>query len=443
MPALKQEDGKGGFYLVLAALLFEFGRPQDAIPGLGGIPIPSVLDGLILLNVLTSGKLSLANIQTRLWAPLLALMALHVPIATNNFWALMTLKDMMFYLCLYLGVITYVNTLERFKILVNMWLGVHVVLAIQGILHGGVGIGGWLGDENDFCMAINMAVPFAFFLVFRKTSGVQKVVYLAILCLFILTAMTTLSRGGFIGLAAVGFYAWLRSSKKGAALVVVGIVVAFMILFAPDKYWDEVRSTTSDETMEIGTGGERLYTWGIGWEMFVGNPILGIGQSNFAWTFAEYQGDRTFNDKSIAGRAAHSLYFTLLPELGLVGVAIFGLMMVQNFRDVAFVKRCEKASSDKVATGGMRVPPPVTDPFLLASACEASLIGYLVSSVFITTLYYPSVWVMTGFIVALANMAVESSSQSDGKTGNLRRKHSVAFPAWSRVSRAQSGKAVL
>ena len=103
-----------------------------------------------------------------------------------------------------------------------------------------------------------------------------------------------------MGLAAVGAYCWYRSPKKLNALIVVVVAVSFMLVLAPEKYWDEIASSTSDETMsEHGTGGARLYTWGIGMKMFYANPIIGIGQSNFPWTSGIYEAGETFHERSI------------------------------------------------------------------------------------------------------------------------------------------------
>ena len=44
--------------------------------------------------------------------------------------------------------------------------------------------------------------------------------------------------------------------------------------------------------------------------------------------------------------------------------------------------------------------------YFYANAMQASLIAYLVSSIFISTLYYPSFWIMMGFVVALRNLTV-------------------------------------
>ena len=122
------KDSNIGFYLVMLAMLFEFGRPQDILPPLKVIPIPSLLDASILIAVLASGKSTFSNMQTKLWIGLLAFMALWVPFANNNFWALMTLKEMTLYFFFYLGIVTFVNTTSKMQMLIFMWLGVHAVL---------------------------------------------------------------------------------------------------------------------------------------------------------------------------------------------------------------------------------------------------------------------------------------------------------------------------
>ncbi|HRB22082.1 MAG TPA: hypothetical protein PLB54_10380, partial [Nitrosomonas sp.] len=125
MPA----ESKAGFYLVMLAMLFEFGRPQDFFPPLKIIPFPTLLHTSLVLAVLLSGKANFSNKQTKFWIGLLVLMAFWVPFANNNFHALMTFKDMTLYFFFYLGIITFVNTTERMQKVILVWLGVHSVLA--------------------------------------------------------------------------------------------------------------------------------------------------------------------------------------------------------------------------------------------------------------------------------------------------------------------------
>ncbi len=405
------QESKAGFYLVIASLLFEFGRPQELIPGVKLIPFATGLDVLLLLNVVMSGKLDLARLQTKLWIPLFVVMAIHVPIARNNFWALMTFKDMLLIFGLYLGIVTYVNSLEKMLTLMKVWMGILGFLAVMGIAKGGKGIGAWMGDQNDFCMVMNMAVPFAYFFIFSESGGAARWGYLAQLGTFILAAMTTLSRGGFFGLASVGAYCWYRSPKKMKALLVVVVAVLFMLVLAPDTYWDEIASSTSEETMGYGTGGERLYTWGIGVEMFLYNPIIGIGQSNFPWTFEIYEAGRTFHERSIAGRQAHSAWVTLISELGLTGIVIIGGMLLQCYKDLKLV-RTRFAPADSRKKHGQIMQAGEDMRVYIARAMEGSLIGFIVSGVFISILWYPSLWIMVAFVVALRNISETQSGEA-------------------------------
>ena len=398
-----QKESNVGFYLVMLAMLFEFGRPQDVLPPLKAIPIPTLLDVSVLIAVLVSGKATFANMQTKLWMGLLVFMAMWVPFARNNFWALMTLKEMALYFFFYLGIVTFVNTTSKMQKLIFMWLGVHAFLGVNGILHHGHGVGGWLGDENDFGMEMNVAVPVAFFMYQAAASQRARLLYVVLLGLLVMTVVATSSRGAFLGLLAVGVYCWFYSPRKVMSLVVGACLAGLVMIAAPQEYWDRISSISDDSTMDTGTAGQRMFTWGIGWEMFQANPVFGVGQGNFPWTIGEYMGGRTWQTKSLAGRQAHSLYFTLLPELGLVGVIIFGTMVYLNYRDTRVSQLLTPMSRGMAAERVKENDLQLSRAILYGNAILGGMIGYLATSAFISTLYYPTFWILMGLAVALRN----------------------------------------
>ncbi len=408
------QESKIGFYLVMLTMLFEFGRPQDFFPPLKIIPFPTLLDTSLALAVFLSGKASFSNMQTKLWVTLLAFMALWAPFATNNYYAVMLLKDMTLYFFFYLGIITFINSTSRMHKLIFMWLGVHTVLAINGMLHQGRGVGGWLGDENDFGMEMNVAVPVAFFMYQNARTTGSKALYLGLLGLFVMSLVATSSRGGFLGLLAVAIYCWLYSPRKIISLLVGLCLAGLVLIAAPQEYWDRINTITEEKTMQEGTAGQRMFTWGIGWEMFLANPLFGVGQGNFPWTIGEYLGGRTWQTKSLAGRQAYSLYFTLLPELGLVGVLIFGSMVYFNYRDLRLREYLQiaarKAGERSVETEDVEI----SRAFMFGNAILGGMIGYLATSTFISTLYYPTFWIMMALAVALRNTTqAYAASRSD------------------------------
>ena len=254
MSETKQSESTSGwsFYVMLAYLLFEFGRPQDLLPGLSIFYLGALSFIALVVALVVQGRLDVSERQTVLFLVLLAFMVLFVPFARNNHDAFHRTKAMFMTFVCYLSVITFADSLERIRRLMRFWLGIHLSLAILGIMKGGVGIGGWLEDENDFCMELNVAIPFAFFLSTAAPTIKAQAYYIVSLGVYILANMATLSRGGFIGLASVGTYCWLRSSRKAISAMLVVAVVLLMYGLAPEKYWKEVASIT--DTEETNTG---------------------------------------------------------------------------------------------------------------------------------------------------------------------------------------------
>jgi len=400
---LVKKESQIPFSLLLFYLFLEYGRPQALLPFLGLLRLSGITILLLALSVIRSGKIRLKEKQTILFLFLLGLMVIHGPIAVNNYWALMVFISMVMNFIVFLSLIHCVDDQEKYDRLLKAWLGIHVFLAIIGIAKKGVGVGGFLADENDFCLALNMLIPFPFFLAV-SASGKKRIYYVALTCLFLFVIMLTGSRGGFVGLCTAFLYCWLRSKRKILVTFLVLVLSIFAYFVAPQTYGDRIHSITEQGTSE-GTGETRVYTWNIGWHMFLANPIMGVGQGNFPYVFGKYELDVTgsqepFHGRSVAGRAAHSIYFTLLPELGLMGTIPFLFIIFYTFKDLKHIKKL--ALKNKKTKGSF----PADRFFYTALALEGSLITYLVSSVFISTLYYPNLWFLIGFIISYKKILV-------------------------------------
>jgi O-antigen ligase len=380
------------FRLTVVYLLLEFGRPQELFPFLAPLHLPFVATIALGLAVILARRIDLSDKQTRLFLFLLILMAVEVPLAENHFRALMVLRTMVLTFAGYLGIVMSINTISKFRTLIRLWLGVHVLLAFHGIAKRGQGVGGLLGDENDFAMTMNMIVPFAFFLAQNEQQRTKKLLYFGVTGLFVLANIFSFSRGGFVGLLVVGLYCWLRSPKKLRSMAVIVALGLLVSLAAREGYRERIDSIWA-EGASAGTGEDRVYMWKVAWKMFLANPVIGVGQDNFPVRFEDYEGADRLYGVTRAWRAAHSLYFTLLPELGLVGAFLFLRTLYFIRKDLVAIRRSTPRLNDAPRTTSTILP--------YANAMEASLWGFLVSSIFISTLYYPSFWVTMGLVVAL------------------------------------------
>ena len=154
------------FLLVVLYLVFEYGRPQTFFPPLGVLRPAMIIQLMMLYYIaLTLISLKFQRSQTTAIFLILIIMIPHVPLSRNTYWAFNTLKIMFLYLIVHLTIITYIKEFSKIVRITNIWLVIILIDGIIGIIHGGKIPGSSImGDENDFSIVMNMALPVSFFL---------------------------------------------------------------------------------------------------------------------------------------------------------------------------------------------------------------------------------------------------------------------------------------
>jgi probable O-glycosylation ligase (exosortase A-associated) len=391
------------FILILAYFLSDFGRPQDWFPPLRVMrPGILTLGGGIIALIVKRQEIVIPT-RAKLLFAFIVLMAIGTPFATNRYYAFVATKDLLFFvLGAVIPLMNFVNTNERLERLITFMVLIHIPLSLYSITHKGFGIGSFLGDENDFCLALNCITPFAFFSLYVTENKWYKVFLVATLGLLLFTITATLSRGGFVGLIAIAIACWLASPRKVVSLVGIAVLGVVVLAFVPSSYWDEMK-TIETSTENDDTGAQRLYLWGMGWTMFKDNPILGVGPTNYQWNNYKYE-DATQAEKGlhIWGKGAHSLYFTLLPELGITGAGVFLSLLVLGVRDNLRIRKTYKRLEKSGA------PPELLKRLYALTVYsrmnDVAVLGYLVTGAFLSVLYYPYFWLQAGLGVAITQV---------------------------------------
>jgi O-antigen ligase len=390
-PVDESEDRpKALLFLALLYLVFDYGRPQDLVPAIGIIRPAAVSTVLLAVAYLASARRWVGGHGQFLavWA-FVALLFAWVPFATNNFFAYWTAYSMLLLLPFVLSLPVCLNSLPAVRGMLAFCVLLMGWQAVWAIIHGGRGTGASLYDENDIALYINTFLPFAYFLLRAERRGRWKLFYLAAMLIGIAGVVSTRSRGGFIGLLAMGAVVWLLSQRKIRALALIGVLACGVALFAGDKYWE--RMSTATDAKE-GTGKARIEMWKSAWAMFLDNPI-GVGGGNFPVRFPQYQTAWFWHGEW--GRPAHSVWFTLLAELGVPGAIIYGMLLFFNLRDSVRLRKIGRSVGGD--DGALLVA--------LGSAFLASFAGFFSSGTFLSVLYYPHYWYLTGFLVAASAVA--------------------------------------
>jgi hypothetical protein len=409
------------FLLFLIYLLMEYGRPVDPM----GIPLVTSI--LLFVWWLLSPNRTW-TIQFPYFLLLLCVIAVMGPFAVNSYSIWHGFRGMAVQLlCISIPLIQFTTSLRRAFAFTSAFVAVLVYVAIYGIMHGGVGPGGHIGDENDVALVLTMALPFAFVGAMFKTSTWRRLTSFACVVLFAFATMVTFSRGGFLALTAVLIYCFsllLRKRKLIGILLLCLLGLAGM-LYAPSGYWAEIATIQRDaQDNQHGTGALRREFWAIARSMFYHNPILGVGLHNFTWNISNYQTSESLNrvGRSFSGNTAHSLYFITLAELGGSGFLLFSLILYQAYRDTGIVLRLASGQQGRRATPAqvqtdLRAQGHFQQLSLAAAhahAIRASLLGYLTGGAFLSVFTYPHPWLIIALAAGLRKATEEECLRSQG-----------------------------
>jgi probable O-glycosylation ligase (exosortase A-associated) len=398
----------GMFLCALAYVFVDYGRPQNWLPVLAFIK-PGMLASLAGMAALIARGLP-KDRGSKYVLAFWALMVFLVPLAFNRNRAFFGTWG--FTLLVFGGVLPIallVDSFKRLQVLARLWVAVHVSLALYTMTNAGRGIGSFLIDENDVALAFNMAVPYAAALIILERGILRRMLAAGATLIMLIAITGTMSRGGFIGIACVLLVGWAQSRRKVVSLIALIAILGVILVATPQKYWDEM-STITTSHQKGDTGAQRMYSWKLGWYLFLDNPILGVGPFNYPFRAHEYEtseGDGV--GFHIYGRVAHSLYFTLLPEVGTVGTLIFAGMVIHGVRGRWRLRRTLHA---RMAAEGASPPDRERDFWLItmSTAIDAALVGFLITGAFLSVLYYPHIWILTAFSSALVGVAERTTT---------------------------------
>jgi probable O-glycosylation ligase (exosortase A-associated) len=180
-------------------------------------------------------------------------------------------------------------------------------------------------DRNHLALAILMVIPLMNYLRVQSAQVWIRVGLLAAMLLSVLAVIGTYSRGGFIGLVVLGGMIWLRSRHKLASLVLVGSSVALVMQVAPPAWLDRM-STIQTADQADDSFKSRLVAWQTYLAAAQDRPLTGAGlyALNSAPVFFQYQPYETIAAfENTRPRAAHSIYFQVLGELGVIAFLVY------------------------------------------------------------------------------------------------------------------------
>ncbi|MGI9424903.1 MAG: O-antigen ligase family protein [Hyphomicrobiaceae bacterium] len=253
-----------------------------------------------------------------------------------------------------------------------------------------------LNDPNDLALILLFPLAFALARVVCRRGLMDAVLSAGMSGIILLSIVFTQSRGALLGVVAVIGVLFLQRFKM-ALPALLAVMVAAPLIFSAMNFSSRDHSGVSQALQgELeDSAAHRIEAWKTAINMVMDRPITGIGPGNFNEFYRTYTNYWRSREMS-----AHSMWFQVLAELGIVGLGLFVAMIATSFmvnaRSLSILQSTNAPASLR-ATG---------------IALQSALAGTCVSGTFLSQAHTWPVYVIVGLIAALYNLAQNRSTLS-------------------------------
>lgn len=440
-PAQAERLSRPYYYWLLAALFIEYARPASFLPFLQIPLVYSLIPIALLVAVSFARHKGLRPMSAIMGDPLSKWILVYIGLITVSFsyaiigeFAFNTFKLAFGYTILFFLITRIVTTQSRLAGVVCTLLAAHVFLLAmnpkvitepetRNYIVGAT----FLGDGNDFALSLCILVPFAVEIAIGTRKTLHRALIYGVVLLIVFAIIASQSRGASLALGAVFLYLWVKSSHKGASLFGIIVIVLIGLLYAPTNYFDRMKTLADYENEGSAMG--RIHIWKAGTRMALDNPVFGVGAGNFPVAY----GTKYKAPEATMWKNAHSAYFLVWGELGTLGLVTFFMLTLGNMRHNARVRKAI------LARAGPK--PDETSVFQARRlyVLTAGMLGYMVAGAFLSSAYYPHVFIVTALFVAARDMAITATGvdwrAAVLRRGRARSRHAAELPG---ASTAQS-----
>jgi hypothetical protein len=240
---------------------------------------------------------------------------------------------------------------------------------IQGLL------GNLFDNPNDLALHLVTMIPIALALLLGSKALTKKLLYLACAVIFAAGIIATTSRGGFIGLACVvSVLAWKLARRNRALLGGAGLVlVVLLVVFGPGGF--KTRMSAGNDASVSARTGELMRSLFL----MAHHPLFGLGMNNYI----------LFSNTS---HATHNAFTQVGSEIGIPAMIFYIMFLVTPLKRLAEVRR-------KTDVGRRR-----GRLYYLGIGIETSIIGYMVTSFFLSVAYLWYAYYLVGYAIALRRL---------------------------------------
>ena len=270
--------------------------------------------------------------------------------------------------------------------------------------------GSFLGDNTALGLALNMILPFLFFLAKDTHNRWLKRFLQLTFFLCVVSVMFTYSRGAFLGLVVVLGLIFLRLNFKSKIViaVVISLLASIVLSNIPDKWFD--RMTSIKTYKQVGSATARLEAWETAWKVALARPLTGGGFQIIDDTELSQNFNPTATERSVG---VHSIYFEVLSENGFITLGIFLVLLASSIISTRKVRKVCQANG-------------LTSFSNYSHMLEISIYAYAVSGAFLEFASFDLFYHLVALVIVLKLLSRDALQRAQNPTNGAEEK----TPVW-------------
>ena len=179
-------------------IALELGRPQTIFPFLDKLYLAKIVVSLIAVNLIVFNFELAAFKHNSCLIYFVVLMIVDVPIASNNYAAFWTTYSVIPYAIFCIAITSISIKHVSIKLIVAFMTHSFIILALLGLFHKGIiPRSSFMGDQNEYSLAIAFGIPFVFFKLFCRMNLVKRMYYVLGLFAMIISIFMSMSTWRF------------------------------------------------------------------------------------------------------------------------------------------------------------------------------------------------------------------------------------------------------
>ncbi|MDZ7697271.1 MAG: O-antigen ligase family protein [Deltaproteobacteria bacterium] len=367
------------------------GRPQDILTFLAPYHIGDIIAGLTILSYYFTAQHRpqiRSYPEVRLFVFFVGIAALSTPFGYYPGKSLYFLIDFGIKTGIYLWLIAkLITSEERIQGILKTLFFSGAAMASSAILRAAVGGrigGGATYDPNDLALILVTTLPIGIMLGLSSSSFRSKILFLVGAAFNLIGIIATQSRGGFLGLLALGGFMLsvkLPGISKKKFILILSVLAMIFGTYLGAEYEERIQTIFDESYSDVSAGSGRIGLWRQCLHIAKDHPILGVGPNAFSAAFGHYLETDKFPEElsrdQLGGKwqTAHNSFLLVLDEMGLPGLLLFLAINIRSFRNFHRVKAI---SANHNLSSNLSVQ---------ATTLQMALIGFLVCAFFLSQSY--------------------------------------------------------